>query len=92
MVGSVDGWLRAATAPPSACWPARSTAPFWLHPGQALVGLLGTFYAVGPVIGLNFGVLIGLASGLLTFIPMSARSPGSSCRWGWPSCVLAGLR
>jgi predicted PurR-regulated permease PerM len=39
--------------------------------GQSAVCLiLGTFYAVGlALIGLNFGVLIGLLSGLLTFIP-----------------------
>ncbi|GEO98354.1 AI-2E family transporter [Methylobacterium haplocladii] len=39
--------------------------------GQSLVCLiLGTFYAVGLfAVGLNFGVLIGLISGFLTFIP-----------------------
>lgn len=39
--------------------------------GQALVCLfLGTFYAVGlSLIGLNFGILIGLVSGLISFIP-----------------------
>ncbi|ACL60387.1 AI-2E family transporter [Methylobacterium nodulans] len=39
--------------------------------GQSLVCLLlGTFYAVGLwLIGLNFGVLIGMMAGFLTFIP-----------------------
>ena len=39
--------------------------------GQTLVCLiLGTFYAVGLfLVGLNFGVLIGLIAGFLTFIP-----------------------
>ncbi|GBU18715.1 MULTISPECIES: AI-2E family transporter [Methylobacterium] len=39
--------------------------------GQTLVCLiLGTFYAVGLwAVGLNFGVLIGMIAGLLTFIP-----------------------
>jgi predicted PurR-regulated permease PerM len=39
--------------------------------GQLLVGfLLGVFYAAGLVlIGLNYGLLIGLASGILSFIP-----------------------
>ncbi len=39
--------------------------------GQLLVGfLLGIFYAAGLVlIGLNYGLLIGLASGILSFIP-----------------------
>ena len=39
--------------------------------GQTAVCLiLGSFYAVGLTLaGLNFGLLIGLASGLITFIP-----------------------
>jgi predicted PurR-regulated permease PerM len=39
--------------------------------GQALVGLcLGVFYAAAlTAAGLNFGVLIGVLSGILTFIP-----------------------
>jgi predicted PurR-regulated permease PerM len=39
--------------------------------GQSLVCLiLGSFYAVGLFfVGLNFGVLIGMISGFLTFIP-----------------------
>jgi predicted PurR-regulated permease PerM len=39
--------------------------------GQALVCLLlGTFYAVGlTLVGLNFGALIGMSAGLLSFIP-----------------------
>jgi predicted PurR-regulated permease PerM len=39
--------------------------------GQALVCLtLGTFYAVGlTLIGVNFGALIGMTAGLLSFIP-----------------------
>ncbi len=39
--------------------------------GQILVGtLLGIFYAAGlMIVGLNYGLLIGLASGILSFIP-----------------------
>ncbi|QRG04808.1 AI-2E family transporter [Xanthobacter dioxanivorans] len=39
--------------------------------GQALVCLLlGTFYAVAlSMVGLNFGLLIGIVSGVITFIP-----------------------
>jgi predicted PurR-regulated permease PerM len=39
--------------------------------GQAMVCIiLGTFYAVGlSMIGLNFGAMIGLTSGILSFIP-----------------------
>jgi predicted PurR-regulated permease PerM len=39
--------------------------------GQALVCLLlGTFYAIGlSLVGVNFGALIGIISGFLSFIP-----------------------
>jgi predicted PurR-regulated permease PerM len=39
--------------------------------GQAMVCIiLGTFYAVGlSIVGLNFGALIGMTSGVLSFIP-----------------------
>ena len=56
--------------------------------GQALVCLvLGIFYAVGlTLIGLNFGVLIGLRRGLLSFIPYVGSLTGLVCRSAWPSC------
>ncbi|GGC69223.1 AI-2E family transporter [Chelatococcus reniformis] len=72
MVATVDGWV-----PPR----HRPTVRMLAHEidmaiagflrGQALVCLcLGTFYALGlTAVGLNFGILIGLGSGLLTFIP-----------------------
>ena len=72
MIATVDGWV-----PPR----HRGTVRMLAHEidsaiagfirGQALVCLtLGTFYATAlSLAGLNFGVLIGLGSGLLTFIP-----------------------
>lgn len=72
MVDKVDSWLprrHVATIRELAHEMDLAIAGFLR--GQALVCIiLGTFYAVGlSLIGLNFGVLIGLVSGILTFIP-----------------------
>jgi predicted PurR-regulated permease PerM len=72
MVRTVDGWLpvrHRATIRELAREIDRAIAGFIR--GQAAVCLLlGTFYAVGlSLIGLNFGVLIGMTAGLLSFIP-----------------------
>ncbi len=72
MIASVDGWLprrHRDTIRGLALEMDRAISGFIR--GQALVCLiLGTMYAVGlSVIGLNFGVLIGLSSGFLSFIP-----------------------
>ncbi|MFD0934248.1 AI-2E family transporter [Methylobacterium trifolii] len=72
MVASIDGWV-----PPRHRATVRrlatqiDTAIIGFVRGQTLVCLiLGTFYAVGLwLVGLNFGVLIGLIAGFLTFIP-----------------------
>jgi predicted PurR-regulated permease PerM len=72
MVAKIDEWTPR---------PHRDTVQGLLHEmdgviasflrGQALSCLiLGTFYAVSlSIIGLNFGVLIGLVCGLLSFVP-----------------------
>lgn len=72
MCATVDGWLPLEH---------RETIRGLLHEmdvaiagflrGQALVCLLlGIFYAVGlSIIGVNFGALIGIISGFLSFIP-----------------------
>jgi predicted PurR-regulated permease PerM len=46
--------------------------------GQALVSLiLGTFYAIAlTAVGLNFGLLIGFAAGLLNFVPYLGSTTG----------------
>lgn len=46
--------------------------------GQAIVSLfLGAFYAVAlTLVGLNFGLLIGVAAGLLNFIPYLGSTTG----------------
>jgi predicted PurR-regulated permease PerM len=72
MVAAVDGWLpvrQRATIRTLALQMDRAIAGFIR--GQATVCLLlGLFYAVALwMMGLNFGVLIGIVAGLLSFIP-----------------------
>ncbi len=72
MVATVDGWT-----PPRHRTTVRRLAGeidraiIGFVRGQTLVCLiLGTFYAVGLFfVGVNFGVLIGMIAGFLTFIP-----------------------
>lgn len=72
MVSTVDSWIpvrQRETVHQLAHETDRAIAGFVR--GQAAVCvILGTFYAVALTLtGLNFGVLIGLISGLITFIP-----------------------
>ncbi len=72
MVAKVDGWVplrHRETVRELATEMDRAIAGFVR--GQAGVCLiLGAFYAVAlSLAGLNFGVLIGMISGLITFIP-----------------------
>ncbi len=72
VVTAVDRWLprqHADTVRAQACEVDRTLAGFLR--GQATVCLvLGVFYAVAlSAAGLNFGLVIGLLSGLLSFIP-----------------------
>jgi predicted PurR-regulated permease PerM len=63
--------------------------------GQALVSLiLGTFYAVIlTLVGLNFGLLVGFAAGLLNFVPYLGSTTGLLLAGGvalaqfWPDWV-----
>jgi predicted PurR-regulated permease PerM len=64
--------------------------------GQAMVCvILGTFYAVGlSVIGLNFGAIIGMTAGLLSFIPYVGSLTGLILSMGvaivqfWPDWTM----
>lgn len=72
MVAKVDGWVpvqHRETVRQLAREMDGAIAGFLR--GQTLVCLiLGAFYAVGlTLLGLNFAILIGLVSGLITFIP-----------------------
>ncbi len=72
MVAGLDGWVPPRHRDTTRRLAAEiDNAVTGFVRGQSLVCLiLGTFYAVGLfAVGLNFGVLIGLISGFLTFIP-----------------------
>lgn len=72
MVGAVDGWTPPRHRPVVRALAREMdrTISGFIR-GQALVCLiLGTLYAVGLfLVGLNFGVLIGMIAGVLTIIP-----------------------
>ena len=74
-------WLDSVAAPRHGARLARDidAAIAGFVRGQAVICLiLAAFYAIGLTLtGLNFGFLIGLMTGLLSFIPSSARRPGS---------------
>ena len=72
MVETVDGWTPPRHRPVVRALSREiDRAISGFIRGQALVCLiLGTFYAVGLfLVGLNFGVLIGMIAGVLTIIP-----------------------
>ena len=102
MVATVDSWLPRDH---------RDTIRGLLHEmdmaiagflrGQALVCvLLGGFYAIGlSIVGVNFGALIGIISGLLSFIPYVGSLTGLVLSvgvatvqfwpdWTWPLATL----
>jgi predicted PurR-regulated permease PerM len=72
MLGTVDGWVpvhQRATVRRLAREIDAAIAGF-VRGQSAVCVILGSFYAVAlTVSGLNFGLLIGLISGLITFIP-----------------------
>ncbi len=79
MVEKIDGWLprdHADTIHRLAREMNLAVAGFMR--GQVSVCLiLGTFYAVGlAAVGLNFGLLIGLGAGLISFIPYVGATVG----------------
>lgn len=72
MVETIDGWTPPRHRPVARALAREiDRAISGFIRGQALVCLiLGTFYAVGLfLVGLNFGVLIGMIAGVLTIIP-----------------------
>jgi predicted PurR-regulated permease PerM len=72
MVATVDGWVpreHVATVRAIASEIDRSIAGFVRGQGTLCL-ILGIYYAFGlTVVGLNFGLLIGLLAGLISFIP-----------------------
>ena len=72
MVAVVDGWLprRHRDAIRMLAREIDRAIAGFIRGQTAVCLILGTFYAVGlSLIGLNFGALIGLSAGLLSFIP-----------------------
>ena len=73
IVASIDGWLpraHAETIREQARHIDRTLSGFVR--GQATVCLLlGAFYGVGlTVVGLDFGLILGLATGIVSFVPI----------------------
>jgi predicted PurR-regulated permease PerM len=96
MVAKVDGWLpREHVETIRELARQIDTAMAGFVRGQGTVCLaLGVFYAIGlSLAGLNFGLLIGLGAGLLTFIPYAGSTIGAVLAIGtglvqfWPDWV-----
>jgi predicted PurR-regulated permease PerM len=79
MIRKVDGWVpvrQRATVRQLAREVDAAIAGF-IRGQTAVCLILGSFYAVAlTVSGLNFGLLIGLVSGLITFIPYVGSTTG----------------
>jgi predicted PurR-regulated permease PerM len=79
MVERVDGWVprqHRDTVRRLAGDMDRAVAGF-VRGQVSVCFLLGTFYAVGLVsVGLNFGLLIGIGAGLISFIPYVGATMG----------------
>ena len=80
----------------------RPRSPGFVRGQTAVCLILGSFYAVGlSLVGLNFGLLIGLISGIITFIPYVGSMTGLVLALGiavaqfWPAwgpiLVVAGI-
>jgi predicted PurR-regulated permease PerM len=94
MIAALDGWVPPRHRPVVRRLGREiDQAVTGFVRGQTLVCLiLGSFYAVGLwLVGLNFGVLIGLIAGFLTFIPYVGTLTGFLLSVGvalvqfWPS-------
>jgi predicted PurR-regulated permease PerM len=100
MVHKVDSWLPRQHAPVIRDLAHQmSLAIAGFVRGQGLLCLiLGAFYAIAlTIIGLNFGLLIGLVAGLLSFIPFVGTVVGFIVSVGvaavqfWPEWLWIGV-
>jgi predicted PurR-regulated permease PerM len=100
MVAKIDGWLprdHQMTVRRLATEIDNSVSGFVR--GQIMVGLiLGIFYAVSlSLLGLNFGLLIGLGAGIISFIPYVGATLGLVVSGGvavvqfWPDMLPIGV-
>jgi predicted PurR-regulated permease PerM len=72
MIVTVDGWvpLPQRETVRGLAWEIDRAIAGFVRGQSGVCLILGSFYAVGlTVVGLNFGLLIGLVSGLITFVP-----------------------
>ena len=103
MVAKVDAWIprdHVGTVRAIATDINRSTAGFVRGQGTLCL-ILGVMYAVGlTVVGLNFGLLIGLFAGIISFIPYVGSLVGLALslgvaavqfwpEWQWIAAVAA---
>jgi predicted PurR-regulated permease PerM len=96
MVAKVDNWLprdHADTIRELARQMDRSMAGFIRGQGTVCI-ILGIFYAIAlSFTGLNFGLLIGLGAGLISFVPFAGATVGGILAVGtaliqfWPDWV-----
>ncbi len=99
MVAKVDGWVprdNLETVRKLATDVNTATAAFVRGQGTVCM-MLGLFYAIGlTLIGLNFGLLIGLFAGLISFIPYVGSLVGLVLAIGvalvqfWPDWIWIG--
>ncbi|SNZ08033.1 AI-2E family transporter [Cohaesibacter gelatinilyticus] len=100
MIAKIDGWLprdSQMTVRRLAAEIDNSVSGFVR--GQIMVGLiLGIFYAVSlSLLGLNFGLLIGLGAGVISFIPYVGATLGLVVSGGvavvqfWPDMLPIGI-
>src|SRR5262245_42934811 len=99
MVATVDGWVpreHVATVRSIAADINTATAGFVRGQGTLSLGL-GIYYALGLTLtGLNFGILIGLFAGVISFIPYVGSLVGLVLSVGlaiiqfWPDYIMIG--
>ena len=99
MVAKIDSWVprdHLETVRGLAGDINKSTAAFVRGQGTVCI-MLGLFYAIGlTLIGLNFGLLIGLFAGLISFIPYVGSMVGLVLAVGvavvqfWPDWIWIG--
>ncbi|MBX3596013.1 MAG: AI-2E family transporter [Rhizobiaceae bacterium] len=100
MVSTVDGWIprdHLETVRQLAREINSATAGFVRGQGTLCL-ILGIMYAVGlTMVGLNFGILIGLFAGLISFIPYVGSLTGLALSLGiafvqfWPDWIMIAL-
>lgn len=98
MLARIDAWLPRAHAPTIRSLAAdvdRAVGAFVRGQGTICL-ILGVYYAVAlSLAGLRYGLVIGLATGLLAFIPMVGWAVGlivaltTAVAHGWPEPTLA---